>query len=528
MDNIDFEFELWNHQNEMIVLGSLFSKPEEVGFTYIDAIKNSDFHDPAMRFYHSLFNDYILTYSVDITETKVNMFCSMNTTRMQGYKKFGQFKTIREIMKLATNSNEELKRQVDTLKKWSVLRGLQKNGYDVSHILSHSKFNTMTADECANIIRGNLDKVCSRIITGIDDPIDLSTNVSSIIDSYLETPERGHQLQWDFLNQACAGIMPGDSLGVLALSNSGKGRSLIYLATHLALVEGVKVAFIANEMGAESMRNAEIAVILNSPAIQNLHGNELCIQEKRFKNGAYRDNNGNLLYRQMDNEGVYTETVEQFKSRLEKTSREYRGVKDAMKWFEENGKNSLLFKNCSADYSDAALQRLIRQMVLSKGVDVWFYDTLKHGSGSDMSKWSDFVQTTTRLCELNQTLKSSAIMSAQVNNNAFQMRPEDVNSSAIASGSYIYHLFDQMLVLLHMKKEMYGDYVLRVKNENGTYTDYELDENEHLTSCSLIKNRRGAKNIYLLNSDLDRNIWQEKNGILVPKPQKPKQKEVMW
>lgn len=526
MENIDFELELWNHQNEMIVLGSLFAKPEEMGFTYVDAIKNSDFHDPAMRFYHTLFNDYILTYSTEITETKFNMFCSMNTTRMQGYKKFGFFKPVKEIMKLATNSNEELKRQVDILKKWSVLRGLQKNGYDVSHILSHSKFNSMTADECANIIRGNLDKVCSRIITGIDDPIDLSDNASSIIDGYLETPERGHQLEWDFLNKACAGIMPGDSLGVLAQSNSGKGRSLIYLATHLALVEKVKVAFIANEMGSESMRNAEIAVILNSPAIQNLHGNELNVQEKRFKTGAYRDDAGNIIYRKLDSEGNYAETTEQFRARLEQTSREYRGVKDAMKWFEEHGKNSLLFKNCSADYSDEALQRLIRQMVLSKGVDVWFYDTLKHGSGSDMSKWSDFVQTTTRLCELNQTLKSSAIMSAQVNNNAFQMRPEDVNASAIASGSYIFHLFDQMLVLLHLKKDMYNDYVLRVKNDDGSYTDYELDENQHLTSCSLIKNRRGSKNIYLLNSDLDRNLWVEQNGILVPKPKT--KKEVMW
>lgn len=527
MENTDFELELWNHQNEMIVLGSLFSQPEEVGFTYIDAIKNSDFHDPAMRFYHSLFNDYILTYSVDITETKVNMFCSMNTTRMQGYKKFGMFKTIKEIMRLATNSNEELKRQVDTLKKWSVLRGLQKNGYDVSRILSHPKFGSMTADECANIIRGNLDKVCSRIITGIDDPIDLSDNVSSILDSYLETPERGHQLEWDFLNQACAGIMPGDSLGVLAQSNSGKGRSLIFLAMHLALCEGVKVGFVANEMSAESMRNAAIAVVCNSPSIQKLHGNELSIQEKRFKTGAYKDNSGNIIYRNIDNEGNYTETTEQFKARLEKISREYRGVKDAVKYFEEQGKNKILFKNCSADYSDAALQRLIRQLVLSRGVETWVYDTLKHGSGSDMSKWSDFVQTTTRLCELNQTLKSSAIMSAQLNNNSFQMRPEDMNSSAIANGSYIYHLFDQMLVLLHLKPEMYGDYVLRVKQPDGSYRDYELDKNEHLTSCSLIKNRRGGKAVYLLKSDLDRNLWTEKNGILIPK-EKPKKISEIW
>lgn len=526
MSDNDFEVELWNHQNEMIVLGTLYAKPEEEGFTYIDAIKNSDFHDPAMRFYHALFNDFILTYSTDVTEAKVNMFCSMNTTRMQGYKKYGLFKTIKEIMKFATNSAEEFKQQVGVLKKWSVLRGLQKNGYDVSRILGHPKFNSLSADECANLIRGNLDKVCSRIITGIDDPIDLSANATSIIDGYLETPEKGHQLAWNFMNQMCAGIMPGDSLGVLAASNSGKGRSLIYLATHLALIEKVKVAFIANEMGPDSMRNAEYAVVLNSPAIQNLHGNELCIEEKRFKTGAYKDSSGNLIYRNIDNDGNYTETIDQFRSRLQTISPEYRGVKSAMKWFEENGKDTILFKNCSADYSDAAIQRLVRQFVLSKGVDVWFYDTLKHGSGSDMSKWSDFVQTTTRLCELNQTLKSAAILSAQVNNSIFQMRPEDVNASAISNASYIYHLFDQMIVLMHLKKDMYGDYTLKTKDSNGSIKDVNLDINEHLTACSIIKNRRGSKNIFLLNSDLDRNLWIEKNGILVPKEKK--KTDLMW
>ena len=525
MENTDFELELWNHQNEMVVLGTLFSKPEEAGFTYIDAIKNSDFHDPAMRFYHSLFNDYILTYSAEITEAKINMFCSMNTTRMQGYKKFGMFKTIKELMRFAVGSNEEMKQQVGILKKWSVLRGINKNGYDVSRLLSHPKFNSLSADDCANLIRGNLDKVCSRIITGIDDPLDFADDVSTIVDNYLETPERGHQLVWDFLNKACAGIMPGDSMGVLAGSNFGKGRSLIWLAIHLAALNNIRVAFIANEMSFESMRNAGLAVIFNSPLIQKLHGNQLSIEEKRFKTGAYKDSYGNIIYRNTDSSGNFTETVEQFKRRLEQESAEYRGVKDAAKWFEEK-KSLLMFKNVSADYSEAALQRLVRQMVLSRSTDVWFYDTLKHSSGSDMSKWSDFVQTTTKLCELNQTLKSSAIMSAQMNNSVFQTRPEDINASSIASASYIFHLFDQMLALVHLKQDMYGDYVLRTKDQNGNIRDVELDKNEHLTVISMLKNRRGSKAMYVVESDLNRNVWIEKNGILVPKEKK--KKEPLW
>jgi hypothetical protein len=144
-----------------------------------------------------------------------------------------------------------------------------------------------------------------------------------------------------------------------------------------------------------------------------------------------------------------------------------------------------------------------------------------------MSKWSDFVKTTTLLCEMNQSIRSAAILSAQMNNSVFQVRPEEVNSSSIASGSYIYHLFDQMVVLLHLKKEMYGEYVLKIKNPDGSFTNMELDPNEHLTTCSLIKNRRGGKSVYLLNTDLDRNLWIEYNGILVPKERQKKQ-DLAW
>ena len=66
------------------------------------------------------------------------------------------------------------------------------------------------------------------------------------------------------------------------------------------------------------------------------------------------------------------------------------------------------------------------------------------------------------------------------------------------------------------------------KDHTPRYTDTELNPDEHLTSCSLIKNRRGGKAVYLLNTDLDRNLWTEKkNGILVPKERK-KKNDLMW
>ena len=512
----------------MIVLGSMFSRPEEVGFSYINIIHNKDFHDPAMAFYHVFFNDYILTYSNEITEAKCNMFASMDDVRMKGYKKFGFFKTIKELMKFGISSDDELKGQVDILKKWSVLRSLNKNGYDVSKILKHPKFNSMSADSCANLVRGGIDKICNQVITGLDDTIDMSANVMSVMDGFLEAPERGWNCNWDFVNTQCSGIMKHDSYCIAMNSNQGKGRSLINLAMHLALVEGANVGFYANEMSFESMRLAGLSVVNNSPAIQKLHGHQLAIPEKRFKSGTYLDNDGNIIYRRTDGDGNFTETVEQFKNRLEKDSKEYRDVKDTMRWFEEFGQSKIWFKNCAENYSDDSLQRLIRQGIYQRSLDVWFYDTLKHGTGSDMSKWSDLVQTTTRLVEMNATLPTAAIMSCQLNKSAHQMKPEDVTDAQLSAATYIFHLFDVMIVLMHLKPGAHKDYVLQIKDKStGQWRNESLSEDRHWTVANLIKNRRGSKHMYLLDSDLNLNVWTQKNGILIPKETTEK-KELLW
>ena len=523
----DFELELWNTNVEMIVLGSLYSRPEELGFVYIDILQNEDFHDEAMAFFHEFFNDYIMTYSNTPTETKANMFASMNNTRLKGYKKFGGYKTIISIMSLSTNSDEDFKAQVDILKKWSLLRKLKKNGYDVLKILKHPRFNSLSSDDCANLIRGGIDKICNQVITGLDNPIDLSDNALSVMDGFLEAPERGINCAWDFVNQLCSGIMKHDSYCIAMNSNQGKGRSLIFLATTLALCEDAKVAFFGNEMDYNSMQLACLSVVNNNPAIQKLHGNQINIPEKRFKSGAYLDDNGSVIYRATDRDGNYIETVDQFRERLEKTSKEYRSVKDAMKWFEEKGKSHIWFKNCAANYSDESLQRLVRQSIYQHNIDIWFYDTLKHGTGSDMSKWTDLVQTATKLTEMNATLPTAAVMSAQLNNSALSMRPEEMTNANLASASYIYHLFDVMIVMMHLKKEWYKDYSLVTKDPStGKEITRDLDDNAHITAANLIKNRRGPKQMFALSSNLNTNVWIQQNGILVPKERK--KNDLMW
>lgn len=508
--NEELELQLCSTQTEMIVLGTFF-KDSLVSFSYTSVIKNDDFFDKGCAFFYQFFQDYILNCSDTFTAAKANMFAASSEVRLQGYKKFGGFKFIEGVMSVAVEQYE-LGKFVDKLKKYSLLRSLNKT-YDVTKVLSHPKFEQLTADDCANIVRGGLDTICSRVITGLDEPIDAVANASSIMDEYFKTPAQGYNCAWDFITKYCSGILPGDTYGIGALSNSGKGRSLIYLCTHLALVENVKCAFFANEMQTDKMLRCIHVSVLNSPAIQKLFGHEISITEERFKHGLYLNSNKEIIYRNSEKE-----TVEQFIKRLQNESEEYRNVKDAMKWLEER-KDMILFKNVAANYSDENITRLVRQTVRVNKTQCWFYDTLKHSSNSDMSSWSDFVKTTTLLTELNVSLNVAAIMSFQMADAANALKIEDVNSTSVATAKHIFHLFSNMVMMLHLKSNQYDDYeIVNTDKPLVGWTDEvastPLDKKKKYVLCNLIKNRNGGKDMFALEADLDRNVWQQVPGTL--------------
>lgn len=511
------EIKLYNPSVEMIVVGSCYKKVSEFLFSCIHILKTSDFADSAMQFYYNFLTNYALEYSNEITEAGCNAFAMQNSGIFAEYKKFGGYKTISRVMSLAVSSVDELRRQVDILKKFALLRELKSNGYNIEPIMQSSTFNSLTAEDIANLIRGNLDSICNKTISGLDLPIDLSDSALSVGESFLELPEHGIDTPWEFINSRCCGLMRSDLLGIFALSNSGKGRSLVYLLTHLALCENATVALFGNEMLPESMRLAYHTTIFNSKDIQWIHGNELCIPEMRYKHGAYKGNDGEIIYRKLDINKQPIETVEQFKTRLRQESEEFRMVQDTLKWVEEQ-KGKFLFKNVSSDYSDESLERNIRQAVMIDSADVWAYDTLKN-SGKDLSAWADLVKTATRLSELNQSLKTAAgIVTCQLADSAHDIKIENANSSYIASARHIYHLLDSAIVMLHCREEWKYDYAIKAYDpQYGEVVENELDPTKHYVFCNLIKNRRGDKGMFALEADLNLNQWESVGGILVPK-----------
>ena len=201
----------------------------------------------------------------------------------------------------------------------------------------------------------------------------------------------------------------------------------------------------------------------------------------------------------------------------------YRDVLNAMQRLKEYGKKKLLFKNVAAAYDDASLSRIIKQNRLINGTDVFFYDTLKNSNKKDLGDWASLVATATMLKETNAINKMCGVVSFQMIPAANQMRIEDLDINAVQAAKQIYNLMDTMAMMLHAKKELYGDYSIKrdpgifARHNDGFHDDDALDDQEFYTFWVLAKNRRGSRNnLICMRTDLNRNLWQQE-GILTPK-----------
>lgn len=518
-------------QCELSVLGTFFKTPL-LFFSYTDVIQNKDFSDGNTRFWHVFVTDYLLTYSNEVSPALLNTFASMNTTRLQGYKKFGGYNTVKAMMDIALDE-QGLMNAVQILKKYSLLRGLVKEGFNIENIIGSNKFSSMNAEDVAALVQGKLDSICNNSIVSVNKSSDMTKNASGFIDSFFTTPSSGLQTPFNFINSHCLGIHGGESLCFGSRTNSGKGRSLIFTACHLAMVSGAIVTFLSNEMDEVRMKQALLVTACNAPFAQKLTGCKLQIPEKRLVLASYLDDStGQPMYRYYNKDGEYTETTEQYHTRVAKSSQEYQKVKIVTEYLEKNVQNKLFFKNVMSNYGDSALLRHFNQSAMVDGSNVIIYDTLKNSpsndKGSDIGSWSQLVNTATMLQEATAKQKDvSLVMSFQLDRSAYSKRIEEINESNIAGASGIMHVVDNMVMFLHIDKRDYKDYKLQKPCEKygkGETIGEDLDINKNYSAFKITKTRRGSKgSIFVTETDLNLNTWQElPYELVVEKPRAAK------
>lgn len=496
-------------QTEVLFVASFYKNPD----LYVEHgqyVKSKyDLYDEATRFMYDNFELMYKTFSQTFDAVNINAFMSQDKDRFSLFKRFGGYKTIESWMQLA--NIDDFKNYYDLVKKYSLLRELHRNGYPVEKIKNYKKFDELSATEVYRIIRSKVDSIHTVILAN-EDSVNIADETKSSILKCIESPDMGLSMPYPVLTDLFKGIRKKIMLVVGMLSNEGKTRYMAKLATYLAFFHGEKVLLMLNETTEEEIRHCIITTVINNPEFQLLHGIDINKNEREITLGQYRDRKGEFIYRNTDENGNYIETVEEFEQRLMIESDEFIKVMQIAEWVEEQSKGKIYVKEM-IDYKDEVLEFEIRKHKITKGIDYFFYDTLKNDNDS-IGEWAAFKKTATMLSELCKEIDVFMYGSIQLTDESVHLDVFDLTSMNIANAKQIKHLLDQLCLMKRIPKESYHKYSYIPTKFWGDVKLQSLDQKKTYYGCVVDKNRSGEKKVTLFEVDLNKNIWNEV-GVLV-------------
>jgi len=512
MTDILEEKEPRNIQNEILLVGSFYKNPD-LYVSWGQYIRSKyDFDDEATKFYYDCFELMYKTFTQSFDETKVNTFMSQDKDRLKIYKKFGAYKTITQWMSLA--DIEDFKNYFDIVKKYSLVREYQRNGYPVQKILQHKQFNEWSAQDIYKMIRAKADKIHTVILAN-EESVVLNENVEQTINGFIFKPQMGLEIPWRQINEMFRGCRLGKVVFSGYLSNEGKTRNLMKLLAYIALVKNEKFLLLSNEMDEEDLRSALITTVVNNKEFKELHGIDIIKPEKEIVLGLYKDDNGKFITRSCDKHGNFIESEEDYIKRIFKNSNEYRKIIEIGKWIDSKKDKQIFFKDVGMDYSNTTLEFEYRKHNIIYGVKYAGYDTLK-GFGSD--DWQSVKQTATKLKEIMKELKMFLWAVFQLTDDTVWTDIFELSSNNIANAKQIKHIADMLIIGKRIPKEDYNKYQY-ISNDScwGEPIAYDLNYSKNYFALKIDKNRGGNKDIIpLLEIDLNLNTWYE-IGYLIKK-----------
>lgn len=497
------ELKTTNVASEICFVGALYSNPD-LYVSYGNFMRSKyDFSDPVTRFLYDNLETYYLTFSQSVDEKKVNVFMSQNEERLREYKQYKGWKTIERYMN--TCDVHDVENYFQLIKKYSLLREYERNGFPVDKILKHKKFDSLTANDIYRIIRVKADKI-NTVINAGEEAVELTQGNASLIDSYIDVPMMGLLTPWYLYNEMFLGLTQEDVILEGFLSNEGKTRKLMLLAAYVTLVQNQSFLFMSNEMSEKKLRSCLITTVLNNKDFKLLHGVKLMKPEKEIILGVYRDDKGEIIRRKIDDDGNYIETKDDYLKRIQNASQEYWDVKAVGKWIDEHDNGKLLFKDVGDDYSDSRLEFELRKYRATSNIIYYGYDTLKGYRSED---WSVIKQTATKLKELTKELQMSGFIVFQLTDDTVFTDIFSLSSNNIAGAKGIKHVTDQLTLGKKVAKDEYHKYQIVIENDAwGEPSVEDLDYNKQYFAIKADKNRAGDKDkIMALIIDLNYNIW---------------------
>lgn len=487
-------------------IGAIYKKPDLL-VDYGQYIKSSkDFCDEATRFFYNVCELIYNNRSKTITNSVITTFMSEDLDRLAFFKKVGGLKTLDAWKKLAVVENTQ--NYYNILKKYALLREYQDNGYNVEKIINNANFENWTASDIYKYIRGNVDRIQTIILQNPEVKV-LNEGVQNIVNKRFEKPDMGLPMAFPICNELFRGFRTKNMMAVGMLSNAGKSRMMIKIACYLALINKESVLILLNEMSIEQMQDCMLTTVVNNSEFQALHGIHISKNERDITLGLYRDNNGDYIYRETDENGMFTESISDFIERLKLNSNEYNGIVEVAKWIESESEGLIFAKDISTGYDDKTLEFEIKKAALTEGIKYFFYDTLKDTT-SKIGDWSGLKVTTTMLAELTKQLDIFIYASIQLTDDTNFIKPDELTSSNISNCKQLKYVLDYLMLFKEIDRSDYDRYGYYELDDNwGKPTIKDLEENCRYYIGCVDKNRAGEKKKLMFKLNLNTNEWYE-------------------
>ncbi len=499
-------------QAEALFIGAIYAKPELL-VGYSASIKpDYDFSDEFMRF---LYVNAEIIYKRGLPFEKKTYNSYFNETPdLRGV--FGSVKGCQAIERMVKVSDvNSAPAYFNNLKKFSLLRELKNKGFDTDRIINLPEFQQFDAYDVYRIVRGLVDRTQSLIINDKSAQV-INTGTRDMLNSFIEEPDFGLPLPFPIMNEMFRGMMLDTTMGIGMLSNAGKSRLMEKIAAYITLVQRQRVVIIVNEMTLGALKKCLITTVLNNPEFQALHGINITKTEKELTDGTYRDNYGNIIYREKDENGNAIESTEDFIKRLQATSDEYNKVMQVADWIDNETQELMYCIDVGDDFDDSRLEFEIRNAHFKNGINYWFYDTFQadlHSNGD----WAAIKTTAMKLEHLSKELNMFGFMTFQLTDDTEYVKPDELTSNNIASCKHIKHGLWTMGMLKEIPPGDFHKYGYYQSDKDwGEEIICDLKENCRYFVFNTEKNRFGDKKKILIEVNLDLNTWIEK-GVLAKK-----------
>lgn len=217
----------------------------------------------------------------------------------------------------------------------------------------------------------------------------------------------------------------------------------------------------------------------------------------------------NIEFKDMVQDIKITKTEREIRNGIYSTENEQQQVKQITSYIEEKFSNNVTIIH-TTQYSSKDLKNIILTHYLENSIDYFFYDTLKADIDT-MSNWDGLKATGTVLSELAKEYNICIWANIQLVNNP---QPLQANVDNIANSRQLFHILDTLLLFIPIPKNEYTDFRYWASSDSPNKDNIQkLDTNKKYYTCTISKNRIGAKPNLLFEVNLDLNTWEEVGQI---------------